>query len=322
MSRRSRLPPRARRPRRDRGRTRRTRGRRHASRRTRFAPMRPSPTMPSCIKSSSWCGDASAASAAPTMPARLPSSATRTSQPGFDASRNLSACLAMPPPITISSGHSTEWSCVRYVSRRVAQCFHESVLRRRASRRRPSASASLPSTSMCPSSEFGTSAPSSSSAVPMPVPTVTMSTTPRRPRAAPKRASARPAASASLSTAHGRPIARPITRGRVRADPRRVDVGGGAHRRRRRRRRAACTRSARVRRAGRRRRRRCRHRVGGRRAAGVTMRTRPVAVPGGEVDERRLDAGAADVDPDRASGLRHRREATPSRRMLSAVGGS
>ena len=77
-----------------------------------FAPIRPSPIMPSCITTPRL---AAAVSAAPTMPARLPSSATRTSQPGSSLSMNWSAFLTMPPPITISSGHSTVWSCVRYV---------------------------------------------------------------------------------------------------------------------------------------------------------------------------------------------------------------
>ena len=51
-----------------------------------------------------------AASAAPTMPARLPSSATRTSHPGSMLSMNLSACFTIPPPSTISSGQSSACS--------------------------------------------------------------------------------------------------------------------------------------------------------------------------------------------------------------------
>ena len=47
---------------------------------------------------------------------------------------------------------------------------------------------------------LGTSVPLYSSALPMPVPKVSRMTTPETPFAAPKRASAMPAASASLST--------------------------------------------------------------------------------------------------------------------------
>src|SRR4051794_2412986 len=65
-------------------------------------------------------------------------------------------------------------------------------------------SASLPPISTCPSSELGTSTPSYTSAVPIPVPSVVTTTSPCLPRAAPKRASAKPAASASLTTTTSR----------------------------------------------------------------------------------------------------------------------
>ena len=68
-------------------------------------------------------------------------------------------------------------------------------------------SASLPRICRCPSSVFGTRTPSRKSADPMPVPSVSISTVPTSPRPAPKRISARPAASASLPTISERPSA-------------------------------------------------------------------------------------------------------------------
>ena len=88
-------------------------------------------------------------------------------------------------------------------------------------------SASLPRSSRWPSSVLGTRAPSTNNALPMPVPSVTIITTPCLLRPAPKRISARPAASASLSTTNGRPTALPSALGDVLPDPRLVDVGGG-----------------------------------------------------------------------------------------------
>jgi hypothetical protein len=54
---------------------------------------------------------------------------------------------------------------------------------------------------------LGTSTPSTNSALPIPVPSVTTSTTPWWPRAAPKRISAMPAASASFTTVTVPPMA-------------------------------------------------------------------------------------------------------------------
>ncbi len=74
---------------------------------------------------------------------------------------------------------------------------------------------------------LGTSVPSNSSALPMPVPKVSSSTTPVTPFAAPKRASAMPAASASLSTYTS--VAEPVALVKhcvdVGTDPALVDVG-------------------------------------------------------------------------------------------------
>ena len=99
------------------GRTRRTRGPRPSSGARGCAPMRPSPIIPSCMSTPVGRERRDVlgrrASAAPTMPARLPSSAMRTSQPGSMRSRNRSACLTMPPPITMRSGHRISCSCVR-----------------------------------------------------------------------------------------------------------------------------------------------------------------------------------------------------------------
>ena len=74
---------------------------------------------------------------------------------------------------------------------------------------------------------LGTSLPSRNSPDPIPVPNVSMMTTPSRPRPTPYRISASPAASASLITCTGRPDAAVKTR-RFRADPRLVDVRRGA----------------------------------------------------------------------------------------------
>ena len=68
-------------------------------------------------------------------------------------------------------------------------------------------SASCPSISRWPSSEFGTSTPLKTMADPIPVPSVVRMTSPLRPFAAPYLTSARPAASASLTTWTSRPVA-------------------------------------------------------------------------------------------------------------------
>ena len=73
--------------------------------------------------------------------------------------------------------------------------------------RMPTPSPATPSCSgRWPSSEFGTSTPSTYRALPIPVPRVIMATTPAWPRPEPKRTSAIPAASASFITATGRPV--------------------------------------------------------------------------------------------------------------------
>ena len=68
-------------------------------------------------------------------------------------------------------------------------------------------SASMPRSSRCPSSVLGKSLPPAKSAVPIPVPKVSMTTVPLQPRPAPQRISASPAASASLRNSTGRPSA-------------------------------------------------------------------------------------------------------------------
>ena len=61
---------------------------------------------------------------------------------------------------------------------------------------------------MCPNSVFGTSTPSVNSALPIPVPKVSISTVPFWPTPAPNVISATPAASASFSTLTWSPVAR------------------------------------------------------------------------------------------------------------------
>ena len=62
---------------------------------------------------------------------------------------------------------------------------------------------------MCPNSVFGTSLPSRNSALPIPVPKVSISTTPACPAPAPNFISATPAASASLIRLTPSPVALP-----------------------------------------------------------------------------------------------------------------
>ena len=144
-----------------------------------------------------------AAIAAPTIPASLRSVAGTTRGRTVRRGMNLSAFLLTPPPRMIRFGQkslSIAWRCS---SRSFAQAFHDRPRRVRATAadRR---SASRPRISMWPSSVFGTSTPSLNMPEPRPVPRVSTNTTPRSPRPAPKRISARPAASASLRTTTGR----------------------------------------------------------------------------------------------------------------------
>ena len=91
----------------------------------------------------------------------------------------------------------------------VSRSAHASQLRPSRSRALVAArtSATAPSISRWPISELGTSWPSKIIAEPMPVPSVMTMTRPWRPFAAPYSASARPAASASLTTCTSRPSA-------------------------------------------------------------------------------------------------------------------
>src|SRR4029453_2683857 len=127
----------------------------------------------------------SAASAAPTMPASFSICATTTSVATVKSGRNLSAFLLTPPPIMIKSGQREAFICLRYSSTRRAPFFQVQTCPPGG----PAAartSASLPRISICPSSVLGTRCPSRNRAVPIPVPRVTIRTTPLRPRPTPK----------------------------------------------------------------------------------------------------------------------------------------
>ncbi len=99
----------------------------------------------------------------------------------------------------IRSGQSRFSSAPRY---RLTRSAHSSQDRSLSSFTEAAArfSASWPSTSRWPNSVLGTRLPFRNSALPMPVPKVSSVTTPDRFTPAPNRISARPAASASLST--------------------------------------------------------------------------------------------------------------------------
>ena len=120
------------------------------------------------------------ASAAPTIPARLPSSAICTSQPGLMRSRNWSACFTTPPPITISSGHSTVVELREVRVEPLGPLLPRELLARRGSRRRPTRRrvCRRPRCARAPSS--GRARRRSNNAVPTPVPTVTIEHHPAR----------------------------------------------------------------------------------------------------------------------------------------------
>ncbi len=141
------------------------------------------------------------------MPASLsiPAGTTRACSP-VSSGRNLSDCLLIPPPTMMSCGDSSASMCSRYSLTFLAQCFQLmscAVLARSEAR----SSASLPRISRCPNSVFGTRTPSMNSALPIPVPSVTMCTVPGSPFPAPNVISATPAASASFSSRTSCPAA-------------------------------------------------------------------------------------------------------------------
>ncbi len=207
---------RARRPRRCRGRTRRTRGRRpsNAARGSRPCDRVRSFRAASQLLFGSEVvrprARAPRASAAPTMPARLPSSATRTSQPGSTPIEELVGVLHDAAADHDELGGQTiSCSCDEVTVEATGPPLPRKILGHSGRVGDPGRRRGGPSTKMCPSSELGTNAPSFNSAVPTPVPTVTIDhESASCPRAAPKRASAMPAASASFSTTHGRSVAR------------------------------------------------------------------------------------------------------------------
>jgi cyclase len=142
---------------------------------------------------------AAAAIAAPTMPASLCRlAATILARTPVSNGTHFSDSLLIPPPTMIRPGDSSASMCCMYSSTRPAHFDHDrswSSLARSEAR----FSASFPLISTWPNSVFGTSVPSMKSALPIPVPNVSISTVPFTPSPAPKVISARPAASASFS---------------------------------------------------------------------------------------------------------------------------
>ena len=150
-------------------------------------------------------GNPSAATmAAPTIPASLRSSAGTTGVRVVSRGMNLSAFLLTPPPTMNSVGHmrsSMRWRC--------SSRSHRPGLPREARAgpgppTRTVAPPGRPRISIWPNSVFGTSVPSTNTPDPTPVPRVRKITTPGRPAPIPKRISAMPAASASLTMLTGR----------------------------------------------------------------------------------------------------------------------
>src|SRR5215218_1096032 len=117
------------------------------------------------------------ARAAPAIPALLCISAATTLVRAVRWGKNFSDFLLMPPPMTIRSGQRRNSILWRYSSRRSAYSFQLRSSRLRALSA-ALCSASLPLTSMCPNSVLGTSWPSTNREVPMPVPNVSINTTP------------------------------------------------------------------------------------------------------------------------------------------------
>ncbi len=163
--------------------------------------------MPSCIRPPKVPSDVSAAtSAAPTMPALLPSCAIADLAAGIEAVEELVRVLRSRRR-RARSGRTT---AARAASS--GRCRRASPSPSTTARASPvvaadaQLSAILPSTSMWPSSVFGTSTPSTNNAVPTPVPSVTIATTPfasrARSRSAPPRRPRRPRRSAPCT---GRP---------------------------------------------------------------------------------------------------------------------
>ena len=99
-------------------------------------------------------------------------------------SMNFSGSSVIPPHKTMRSGHSR--ACISFRTRLSSEA-HASQLKFFSTLTRPAArsSASWPRTCKCPNSVFGTSFPSTNSALPIPVPRVSNRTVPATSRAAP-----------------------------------------------------------------------------------------------------------------------------------------
>ena len=111
--------------------------------------------------------------------------------------------LLTPPPRMMRSGQNQRSSRAMY-SLNSRPHFFQPIPRRSRALPETSVSASFPRYVTCPNSVLSRRWPSMKSALPIPVPIVSSSTVPGTPLAAPKVASARPAASASLTRRTGR----------------------------------------------------------------------------------------------------------------------
>ena len=279
-----------------------------------LAPIRPRPIMPSCI-TTPWPMRRRARRRRCRRGCRARRS--RTSQPGSSLSTNRSAFFTTPPPITISSGQSTECRCVRYVLSRSAHCSHVrcfSVALRVGGPRVGDLAVHLEVAELGVRDEHAVVEERGADAGADGhhhdhAPAVARGAEARLGDPGRVGVVQHGALPAGRATDHG---------GGVRADPRLVDVRGGAHRA------AHHDRRASVHPIGPvgpelldERRNRGRHRFGSR---GLRCLEPDPARrgPGVEVDERGLDARAADVDTDECLSRRHRVEATPTARRADA----
>ena len=123
-----------------------------------FAPIRPRPTIPSCISSDSRSRDGAEGDERGAHDARVvPERGRSHLAAGVEvARRNLSAFFTTPPPITMSSGHSRSCSAVRYLFTRVDQSFQLSSCDVAWRSKTPTCRRRGRATTMCPSSVFGT----------------------------------------------------------------------------------------------------------------------------------------------------------------------
>ena len=211
--------------------------------------------------------------------------------------RNFSDFLLTPPPTMMSSRPEDGLDELEVrLAGACAHCFHERSSRSRTDSAAQSSASPPWCSGRCPSSVFGTSTPSTKTALPMPVPSVTTTTTPVA-VAAGAELHLRDARGVGVVEHRDGTARRPFEQlDRVGADPRLVDVRGGPD--------DAALDDGRQRETDRARRVELGEEVLDDAGDGVGRRGRrrqeadPVGGerPGGEIDGRALDAGAADID--------------------------